>query len=208
MNRTNIYIDAFNLYFGALKETPFRWLNITKLCRVLLPKNDIKNIKYYTALVKPRKNDPNQPIRQQTYLRALKTLPEVTIIYGHFLSHEIEMPLAESIDGKLQYVKVIKTEEKGSDVNIATHLINDAYKNEYDIAVIVSNDSDLLEPIKIITSELKKIVGILNPHKYPSRVLLRYASFYKPIRKGVLEISQFPKNMKDNIGIFTKPESW
>jgi uncharacterized LabA/DUF88 family protein len=208
MNRTVIYIDAFNLYFGALKGTPFRWLNIEKLCKVLLPNNDIYKIKYYTALVKPRKKDPNQPIRQQTYLRALKTIPNVTIIYGHFLSHEVEMPLAESIEENLRYVKVIKTEEKGSDVNIATHLIDDAYQNEYDTAVIISNDSDLLEPIRIVTERLGKIVGILNPHKYPSRVLLRYAHFYKSIRKGVLAICQFPETMKDKVGIFTKPESW
>ena len=54
-----------------------------------------------------------------------------------------------SAKGKLDYIEVIKTEEKGSDVNLATHLLYDGFRNDYDIAVVISNDSDLLEPIKI-----------------------------------------------------------
>ncbi|MBI4642067.1 MAG: NYN domain-containing protein, partial [Candidatus Tectomicrobia bacterium] len=70
--RTYIYIDGFNLYYGALKGTPYKWLNVAELCRQLLhPKHDIQAIKYFTAYVHPRPHDPGQLVRQQTYLRAL-----------------------------------------------------------------------------------------------------------------------------------------
>lgn len=138
--KTNVYIDAFNLYYGALRRTPYRWLDLAKLCQFMLPQNTIHQIKYFTALVKPRASNPSKPQRQQIYLRALKTIPNVSIVLGHYLSHEVMMPLANSPREKLQYIKVIKTEEKGSDVNLATHLLSDAYENVYDIAVVVSND--------------------------------------------------------------------
>jgi hypothetical protein len=123
---TNIYIDGFNLYYGALRNTPYRWLNPEALCQLLLPKNTIGEIKYFTALVSARPNDPDQPLRQQLYLRALGTLPKVSVHLGHFLTHKVTMALVVPPGQPQQYAKVIKTEEKGSDVNLATHLLHDA----------------------------------------------------------------------------------
>lgn len=205
--KTIIYVDGFNLYYGALKGTPYKWLDLLKLSHFLLPKNEIVGVKYFTARISVRPGDPQQPGRQQTYLRALKTLPHLSIIYGHFLSHTVLMPLA-NLTGKQKYVSVIKTEEKGSDVNLASHLINDGYQGRYGLAVLVTNDSDLLEPIKIVRKVLNLPVGLLNPHKKPSRVLMNHASFIKPIRKGVLAASQLPDVMHDKHGFFHKPASW
>jgi NYN domain len=205
---TNIYIDGFNLYYGALHKTPHRWLNPEKLCQLLLPKNTLGQIKYFTALVSARPNDPDQPVRQQLYLRALGTVPKISVHFGHFLSHEVTMALVVP-PGQLQkYVKVIKTEEKGSDVNLATHLLHDAHMGRFDIAVVISNDSDLLEPIKIVRQQLGKQVGILNPHPNPSRALLPHIDFIKQIRKGVLAAAQFPATLTDTHGTFTKPAAW
>ncbi|MCP5100885.1 MAG: NYN domain-containing protein [Chloroflexi bacterium] len=201
----NIYVDGFNLYYGALKNTPYRWLDIAKLCRVMLPRDTINQIKYFTALVNPRPKDPDQLTRQQTYLRALQTIPNLEIIYGHFLTHEIMMPLAPPNQG---YARVIKTEEKGSDVNLALHLLSDGYKNAYDVAIVVSNDSDLLMPIQFVKQELGKKIGILNPQKHPSKVLIANADFVKNIRKGVLSKSLFPKRLTDSRGTFKKPSFW
>lgn len=108
--RTIVYIDGFNLYYGAVKGTPYKWLNLDALCWAYLDatKNDILKIKYFTALIKARPYNPDQNNRQQTFLRALKTIPHLEIIMGHFLSHEITMPLADGTG----YAKVIKTEEK------------------------------------------------------------------------------------------------
>ncbi len=204
--RTNIYIDGFNLYYGKLKGTPYKWINLDILCRtnLNLAKNKIQKIKYFTALVKPRPGDPDQNIRQQTYIRALSTLPNIEIIYGHFLTHEVAMPLADGSG----IVKVIKTEEKKSDVNIAVHMLHDAYKNEYDCAVLISNDSDLTEPLRIVNKELGKVVGILNPQKKQSMELAQYAHFIRKIQTGTLKASQFPDQIQDTNGIIKKPIKW
>jgi hypothetical protein len=207
---TNVYIDGFNFYYGALRKTSYRWFNLEKLCQFLLPNHSIGQIKYFTALVSARPNDPNQPVRQQLYLRALATLPKVSVHFGHFLSHEIMMPLVVPPGQPQKYVRVVKTEEKGSDVNLATHLLHDAHMGRFDIGVVVSNDSDLSEPIKIVRQVLKKKVGILNPHPHPkaSRALLPHIDFIKQIRPGLLNAAQFPATLTDAVGTFTKPATW
>lgn len=117
--KANVYVDGFNFYYGAVKGTPYKWLDIAAMCRMLLPGDTIRRIKYFTAPVHPRPKDPDQRLRQEAYFRALRTIPNLEIILGTFLTHEVIMPLAGQT-GK--YARVIKTEEKGSDVNIATHL--------------------------------------------------------------------------------------
>ncbi|MBC8335464.1 MAG: NYN domain-containing protein [Anaerolineales bacterium] len=203
--KANIYIDGFNFYYGCIRKTPYHWLNIAKLCQLLLPRDEIATIKYFTALVTPRPNDPEKLIRQERYLRALKTIPNLEIIKGTFLSHTVTMRLAPPQTG---FAKVIKTEEKGSDVNIATHLLIDGFMNKYELAVIVSNDSDLLEPIRFVKEGLNKPVGILNPQKNPSVALQPLAYFIKNIRKGALSKSLFPNTLSDEKGSFSKPSSW
>jgi uncharacterized LabA/DUF88 family protein len=207
--RTFIYVDGFNLYYGAVKDTPLKWLNIRRLCELLLPGHSIARIKYFTARVSGRKDDPQKPTRQQIYLRALRTIPGLEIIYGSFLSHDVMMPLGEPPPGGPRFAKVTRTEEKGSDVNIATHLVHDAYQRSFEVAVLVTNDSDLLEPIRIVRQELGLAVGILNPHRHtPSQVLTKHASFIKQIREGPLRASQFPSTLRDSKGEFHKPRGW
>lgn len=206
--RTNVYVDGFNLYYGALRKTPYRWVNLDALFKLLLPNNKIQDIKYFTALVAARPNDLSQPQRQQLYLRALATVPNISVHLGHFLMHEVTMPLVVAPGQPQQYVKVIKTEEKGSDVNLATQLLHDAHMNRFDIAVVVSNDSDLLGPIKIVRNELGKKVGVLNPQKHPSRAILPHIDFIKQIRGGALSAALFPDVLTDAKGSFSKPKSW
>lgn len=206
--RTNVYIDGFNLYYGCLKGTPYKWLDLEALCAVLLPKNDINSIKYFTARISARPYDPNQPVRQQVYLRALSTLPRVSIIYGQYLSHAVTLPLFSPPLIGSRFARVLKTEEKGSDVNIATHLIFDACRDDFEVAAIITNDSDLLEPVKITNKEMGKTVGILNPHKHPSFELRRHSRFFKQIRSSALASSQFPPTLNDAKGTFHKPPAW
>ena len=116
--RTVIYVDGFNLYYRALRGTRFKWLDLGNLFRrVLQPKHQIISIKYFTARVSETPRDPKKPIRQKTWLRALKSYtPEIYIYYGHFLTHRVKAPLATP-RGNQRFVDIIKTEEKGSDVN-------------------------------------------------------------------------------------------
>jgi len=205
--RTYVYVDGFNFYYGCLKGNSHKWVNIAQLCQYLLPQNEILQIRYFTARVTARPGDPDQPVRQQTYFRALRTLPNVSIILGHFLSHERSLPRSP-VTNPPEYVRVMKTEEKGSDVNLATYLLHDGFKDLYDIAVVVSNDSDLLAPIKVVRESLGKRVGILNPRKHPSSVLKQNCDFLKQIRHGVIKVSQFPDTLTDTTGTFTKPAGW
>ena len=111
-------------------------------------------------------------------------------------------------DDPNKMVKVVKTEEKGSDVNLAAHLVNDGHLGRYESAVLITNDSDLLEPVKMVRYQLKLPVGVLNPQKRPSRVLVKHATFIKKIRAGVLRTSQFPATLRDATGTFHKPAAW
>lgn len=207
--RTSVYVDGYNLYYGSLKNTNFKWLNVLDLCKAYLPNNDITVIKYFTAKISARPSDPQQPARQNAYFRALETIPGLEIIYGHYLTHTVRAMLAKPPVSGNKFVDVLKTEEKGSDVNLASHLLHDAHLNRFDIAVIISNDSDLLMPIKLVRTELKKTVGILNPQKKPSRALLPHINFIKQIRPGPLSASQFPNTVQDAAGnTITKPINW
>lgn len=206
--KTNVYIDGFNFYYGAVKNTPYKWVNIRQLCELLLPKHTICDIKYFTAHVKPRPGDPDQHIRQQVYLRALRTLPHFEIVLGHFLSHNRWMHLAHPPTSGPQYAEVIYTEEKGSDVNLATHLLWDGFQKRYEAAALITNDSDLIEPIRVVRQELGLPVIILNPQKTPSVELKKYASFIKSIRAGALAASQFSSVLHDAKGDFYKPTGW
>jgi len=203
-----VYVDGLNLYYGALKGTPFKWLNLSELCRLLLPKDEILQIKYYTAIVDARLDDPNAPTRQQFYLRALGTIPNLSIHFGHFLTQKRWLRVVSPGKTAPNKVLVFKTEEKGSDVNLATHLVRDGFRREYEVAVLITNDSDLLEPIRIVRHELGLPVGILNPHPKPSEALLPHLSFLKQIRRGALARCQFPAVLTDKHGRFSKPAGW
>jgi len=201
-----VYVDGFNLYYGALKRTPYKWLDLAKLCQIKLPEDVVRHIQYYTARVSARPHNLLAPVDQQIYLRALRTIPNLSITYGHFLTHSVRMTLSGVMPA--QQVWVDKTEEKGSDVNLATHLVRDAFRKRFDLAVLVTNDSDLAEPVRIVTKDLGLPVGILNPHQYHSQVLKRLATFVKRIRQSDLHASQFSATLTDAKGAFHKPSSW
>ena len=207
--KTLVYVDGFNLYFGALRSTPYKGLDVWEAVRMHLASHHrIVGLKYYTARMQPRANDPDQPLRQGLYLRALSTRPGTEIFLGHFLKKMIRMPLAHPSPGGPATVEVIKTEEKGSDVNLATHLLNDAHLQRFDCAVVVSGDSDLLEPVRLVMTGLGKPVGVLNPQKYPCTVLKKQATFYKHLRPSLLRRAVFPGELADNQGTFHKPDGW
>lgn len=52
--RVNVYIDGFNFYYAAVKNTPYKWLYYSKLCSLLLPNDTVNQIKYFTANISPR----------------------------------------------------------------------------------------------------------------------------------------------------------
>jgi uncharacterized LabA/DUF88 family protein len=202
----NVYIDGFNLYYGAVRGSPYKWLDLAALCHRMLPNDTVQSIEYFTAIVSARRHDPGLPVRQQVYLRALRTIPNISICYGHFLTHSVRMVLTGSNPAKKVWVD--KTEEKGSDVNIATHLLREAYQKRFEVAVLITNDSDLVEPVRIVRRDLHLPVGILNPQQHHSAVLKAEATFMKRIRQTDVAACQFPTIMNDSKGQFHKPPTW
>ncbi len=205
--RTVIYIDGFNFYYGAVKGTSCKWLDLKAMCQnILKPHHRIDSIVYCTALVNSRKDNPDAPLRQATYIKALsKHTPEIKIIYGHFLENKTRMKPVDFTYGKT--VEVYKVEEKGSDVNLAVHMVNDAWKDVYDCAIVISNDSDLAEAMKLVRVDCKKKVGLFTPwRRRASKQLMANSDFQRTIRKSTIIKSQLPSPI-ENTKIY-KPNGW
>ena len=207
---TNFYIDGFNLYYRALKDTPFRWLDVRKLAETLFPHDIIHMICYFTARLDARPGNPAQPQRQQAYLRALATLPGFEAYYGVFRSGVKRRPLAEPVPGRPAYVLVRDSEEKGSDVNLATRLLVDGFNGEYEQAVVVSNDADFAGATKYVRDGLGLHVTLVNPDQRNTspRDLSNAATYVKRLWKSHLKRSQLPETLKDRFGTITKPTNW
>jgi uncharacterized LabA/DUF88 family protein len=219
--RTNVYVDGFNHYHGCFggrgnraEWRKYRWLDLLTWIKKQFPRNDINRIRYFTALVDPHTSNPDNRNRQLTYIRALETTPLLTVHHGRFATMRKSRLLADP-DYRTatpmvpwQHVQVIESEEKGSDVNLASYLLLDGFRNEYDIAIVISNDSDLATPIKLTRNELGKRVGLLNPRKSVAFDLQGIADFYRSVRLGPLQSSQFPETMTDAHGTITKPATW
>jgi hypothetical protein len=187
--RTAIYIDGFNFYYLAVKNTPYKWLDFKEVFTKLLhAENKIVSIKYFTAIV-DGKRDPHKPIRQETYIRALKKhIPEFKVYYGQFKSHVVSMPLSRTTKSR----KSVR---------------NDAWANDYDRAIIVSHDSDLLGAIQIVKYQLKKQIGvIILPKGHPSADLIKTADFTVHLRNTLLSSSQLPSPIPRTK--ITKPKTW
>jgi hypothetical protein len=146
--RVRVYVYGFNLYYGALKARPAsRWLDLVELSHLLRPGDAIDAVRYFTARVNGDQ-EPTAPGRQKLYLTALGTLSSVTIHFGQFRTHPVGMPLANPVPGRNPIAQVLKTEEKGSDVNLATYLLLDGFDGLYESAVVIADDSDLEAPIR------------------------------------------------------------
>ncbi len=218
MTRTIVYIDGFNLYYRALKPLGHKWMNIDALSEAVLPaSNRITAIKYYTARVSGR-IDQGAPARQHAYLRALESLPRVTIHYGNFLTgqkwaglvHPPQFrPVCALPPGVVPQVAYVwKTEEKGSDVNLGVHLVRDAFTHGFDEAAVLTNDTDLVEPIRIVTQETGLPVTLLTPVSRPATSLIAVSSHVRHIQP-YLGPCVFPDPVKlANGKIVAKPAGW
>lgn len=206
--RTFVYVDGFNLYFGSLKGTPFKWLDLFALARVFVPNDTVEKVRFYTAKVYGR-GDPQRPIRQQTYWRALRATG-VEVVEGHFLEHVVPMRNANPPPPKVQ---VWKSEEKGSDVNLAAHLVRDAFTGAFEQALVVSNDSDLALPVQLVRDEAKRPVMVVRPvsnqGRAPSGQLKRAAASVRDIRRAILPTCQLPDPFSlPSGGPLRKPSGW
>jgi uncharacterized LabA/DUF88 family protein len=228
--RAIFYIDGFNFYYLRTKRQPqFKWLNIRRLADQIVPQGtSVVAVNYYTASVSG-KIDPDAPRRQQALLSALATVPTVNIFKGRFLYSEKWAGLAHPPQARPstyqwgspppEVVRVKKSEEKGSDVNLGVHLVRDAFTNAFDVAYVLTNDTDLVEPLRIVRHEVGKPVCIVAPCRpfqergrtipVPAPSLAEVASFTHYIDDAELAASQFPNSIQ-RIGKkpVIKPTTW
>jgi uncharacterized LabA/DUF88 family protein len=222
-DRVAFYIDGFNLFHGALKGTEYRWLDLEAFCQHFVrARQELVTVKYFTALVRNRPDDPGQRQRQKEYLRALATLPKVEIYYGHFLKRKAvrqlaNPPRAKGRKGKKRkdpgFREVWIEEEKGSDVNLASQFLSDGFRARYDVAFVVSNDGDLKMPVEIGRDEFKASIIVINPHvERRSKALTPDGTdlgrFYRRVRPSALRSSQLPLELEDEDGKIRCPKGW
>lgn len=206
--RARIFIDGFNFYHRKLKHSKTKWTDLKKLSEELLATTDtVERIRYFTADVSPRAGDEDAPFRQQAYFRALKTIPELEIHKGTFLTKSIHRPI---VGQEQTYVFVHDTEEKGSDVNLASYLLMDGFCDLYDVALVMSQDTDLLEPLRMVKEELGKIVIVAwFEDSQPGKRHRKVASSVRHVSDGMLRRSQFPNPVLGKGGVkLYRPESW
>jgi len=214
--KTCLYLDGFNFYYGALKDTPYKWINPRLRAESLFPRNEIISIKFCSARISPLPGNPDAPTRQQIYWRALRTIPNLEIVEGYFRCRPKRMKVVKPPP---RTIEVFNTEEKGSDVNLASHLLLDAFRNRFEAAIVISGDSDLLTPIRMVRDQMGKAVGVINPqltsgpykrtNKRGSAGLQQAASFYRgELSNSQVSGSVFPNTLTDAQGAFHKPATW
>jgi hypothetical protein len=196
MMRVGVYIDGFNLYYGARDlcgrgTAGWRWLDVRALSVSLAGRSadwseaQVERVVYCTARIDGASNSTGHA-EQDVYLKALVSGGVVDLIeYGHYVSRVKKAPLATAdrkgrpvlaqsawpvmiqdqhgapVPDARFMVSYAYREEKGSDVNVASHLLLDVLEGSIDAAIVISNDSDLRFPIQQARARVP--VGTVNP---------------------------------------------
>lgn len=203
--RVIAYVDGLNLYYG-LKSAGWRryyWLDLWQLVeKFLRPNQRLGAVRYFTAAFLPDPDDPQRHIRQDAYLQALATLPDLHIQLGQMMPKSRTCPQCG--------MALASYEEKMTDVNIAVALLNDAQDDLFDVAIIISADSDLAGPITAIRRRYPgKPVIVAFPPKRASKELRSIATASLRIGRDRLRDSQFPPRIVNADGYtIAKPTQW
>lgn len=200
-NRVIAYIDGFNLFYGLKSSnmTHCKWLDLRKLIAGMLKDHQVLvAVKYFTS---PVKNHPGNHLRQATYLSALEN-SGIKIIKGHFQSSSATCSACSH--------RWNETKEKMTDVNIATEMITDAFQNQFDVAILISGDSDLVPPIRAIRRffTTKKVLAVFPPDR-SSKALKETAHASLSLGRKKIQNAQFPSRIILANGYILKaPEGW
>lgn len=203
-HRVIAYVDGFNLYFG-LREARlkrFYWLDVAALASSLLkPGQQLVATHYFTTRIRDNGHNSPDRRRQADYLEALD-LTATAIQYGHYL----EKPRRCRACGATW----TDFEEKMTDVNIATQMLGDAFDNAFDVALLISADSDLKTPIERVRSRFptKRVIAAFPPRRQ-SHELKRCANGHLAIGEDKLRQSQLPVTLTKPDGyVLSRPATW
>lgn len=206
-DRSKIYIDGFNLYYGALRGTPNRWLDLERYFTLLRQNDQIQKIWYFTALT-----DGNKGIRQEAYLKALRTTPLVGIQHGRYKKKTVRCYVSACRYGGVREFQA--PEEKGTDVKIALQMLDDAYQQSCDRMIVVSGDEDLLPAVQLVKTRFPDIkITVYIPARDATRAAatrLRGASDkHSTLPLALLAKAQFAPVLHTKSGeAIYKPNGW
>ncbi|MES1941727.1 hypothetical protein T5B8_15885 [Salinisphaera sp. T5B8] len=204
MNRVISYIDGFNLYFGLRAKgwRKYYWLDLAGMSRaVMKPQQALAHCHYFTARIRAGGKSQNAK-RQTIWLDALATRDDITCHFGHYLPKE---QTCKSCGAKWTH-----HEEKMTDVNIASQLLVDAYEDRYDTALVVSGDSDLTTPIKMVRQRFphKRLI-VAFPPKRRSDQLRKAAHGHIVIGDDSLRQNLLPDRITTATGyVLERPARW
>jgi NYN domain-containing protein len=206
--RCVFYVDGYNWYHAIFKHRPeWKWLNLQSFFQAMRPHENIAAVKLFSAMV----TDPDGCLRQETYFKALKSLPKLQIILGLFQPRRVHC----KGDCKQEY---IVQEEKKTDVNIAIEMMADAIDGQVDHICAVSGDSDLQPVIEWITKRFPKIQITVYVPCLPNERRDRRTDYYTTKGLNVdcrfLPLSGIPEHQLPNLvklpqgGFAYRPSSW
>lgn len=199
--RAAVYLDGFNLYFGMKSKgwQKYYWLDIYEFGNKLVRERQLVAVKYFTANVK---GGGGKVDRQQAFLSALRQhSPQLEVIKGKYLQK------SKQCYHCLRDMQI--NEEEMTDVNIATHLVNDAWKDVFDVAVVVSGDSDLVPPIATVKAEFpSKSVLVAFPPNRASHHLKQTTTTFS-INEKLFRTPQMPDEIEKPDGTkLHRPPAW
>lgn len=226
---TICYVDGYNLFYGCLKHSGDKWLDLHKLLFEQIihqqnPASELVEIKFFTADIKAKIASHGDAAQQaqQAYHRALQQLypAKISIINGYYSLEKAKLLAYKQPPDKLDRVEVWKLEEKQTDVNIALESYRDAMKGKAQQLVFVSNDTDLAPALKAIREDLQDQVqmGVIipirkpikgKPHRSGNKQLNIYADWERSyITDEELSRSHLPNKIPTNKKTIIKPEYW
>ena len=200
--RVIAYIDGWNLYYGirAAKLCSSRWLDLGALSRRLLePHQQLEMVRYFTSRAR---SDPADRKHQSTYIDALEAIGGIEIEYGFFQPKSIEC--RQCSNSWPTY------EEKKTDVNMSIKLLEDAYDDLYDVAIVISGDGDLAPPVAAVRHRFpaKRVIAAFPP-KRKSRELAKHANTAISIYKKSIRNSRLVTPVTTKTGtLLHAPSGW
>jgi uncharacterized LabA/DUF88 family protein len=209
------YVDGFSVYYACFRgptkapHVHLKWLDYRGIFRTMFPEDEIALVRVYTAIAPNPPHDPSQAMRHDTFLRALRTLAGVEVFVGRFQKAKREAVLVRPPENVDPNQTVYIYQEKQSDVSLASHLLIDAFDDRFDRAVIFTNDSDFVTPIRLVRDRFNCEVFVLSPDTVVNKELAKAASAAWVFDRNLLAKCQLPDELSDADGRhIRKPARW
>ena len=214
--RTIVYIDGSNLYYGLLRDSTDKWLDLMLFVKSLLrDDHEIAMIKYFASRVIDKSSDHHRSARQDKYFDALRNRSCIEVIEGYYREKKERMEASDQVcreclqSPRPGYVRGFRTTEKLTDVNIATEMLKDAYEQRAEAYVLISGDSDLSRAVRIVRYSVKKPILVFNPQRGICNELRKYSTLYRNLEIGSTAGCRLPDSFATADGrMIHCPEAW